>query len=80
MIYYMRAAYPYESGANEIAKKSLLLSVQPKKFMSAALKIAKLGGQKKKTFKVIFITFSYYYFFNYVFLSGQQKCLEFFPV
>lgn len=48
MIYYMRAAYPYESGANEIAKKSLLLSVQPKKFMSAALKIAKLGGQKKK--------------------------------
>lgn len=78
MIYYMRAAHPYESGANEIAKKSLLLSVQPKKFMSAALKIAKLG--KKNPFKVIFITFSYYYFFNYVFLSGQQKCLEFFPV
>lgn len=38
----MRAAHPCESGANEIAKKSLLLSVQPKKFMRAALKIAKL--------------------------------------
>lgn len=43
MIYYMRAAHPYESGANEIAKKLLVLSVQPKKFMSTALKIAKLG-------------------------------------
>lgn len=31
MIYYLRAAHPDESVANEIAKKSLLLCVQPKK-------------------------------------------------
>lgn len=61
MIYYMRAAHLYESRANKIAKKSRLLSVQPKRIMSMALKIAKLGGGILIYFKVIFITFFYYY-------------------
>lgn len=56
----MRAAHPYESGANKTAKKSRLLSVQPKRIMSMALKIGKLGGGKEY-FKVIFVTFFYYY-------------------
>lgn len=73
----MRAAHPYESRANKIATKSLLLSVYPKNVVNMALKIAKEGGN---TFKVISITFFYYYFCNYVFLSGQEKSLNFSPV
>lgn len=42
-----------------------------------ALKIEKEGGN---TFKVISTTFFYYYFCNYVFLSGQEKSLNFSPV
>lgn len=66
----MRAAHPYESRANKIATKSLLLSVQPKGIMSMALKIAKGEGGCANTFKVIFITFFYHYFYLYIFLSG----------
>lgn len=47
MIYYLRAAHPDESVANEIAKKSLLLCVSQKNFMRSPLK-----NKKKNPFKL----------------------------
>lgn len=52
MIHYTRAAHPDERGADEVAKKSLLLTVKPKQFMSSPLKKRRKIEKKKIPYKL----------------------------